>query len=169
MNRLSDLVRSQPKHGFEFPAWLDSLVSVGIVSSDPHVVRRQRFTNVVAYAIAVNATQHLVTNIVYAFQALAIVHVYNLIVIVTALMVPRLHRFGDNTAAITLLSLMLLGHLFIVWILGLDSGLQIYFTLAAVTLFMFGIEQWRLFWCGSVWPAWSSSWCCNSRPNRGWC
>ncbi len=145
MNRLSDLVRSQPKHGFEFPAWLDRLVSVGIISSDPHVVRRQRFTNVVAYAIAINATQHLVTNIVYAFQALAIVHVYNVIVIVTALMVPRLHRFGDNTAAIILLSLMLLGHLFIVWILGLDSGLQIYFTLAAVILFMFGIEQWRLF------------------------
>jgi len=108
MNRLSDLVRSQPKHGFEFPAWLDRLVSVGIISSDPQVVRRQRFTNVVAYAIAVNASQHLVTDIVYAFQALAIVHVYNVIVIVTALMVPRLYRFGDNTAAITLLSLMLL-------------------------------------------------------------
>jgi adenylate cyclase len=60
-------------------------------------------------------------------------------------MVPRLHRFGDNTAAITLLSLIIMGHLFIVWILGRDSGLHIYFTLAGAMLFMFGIEQWRLF------------------------
>ena len=150
MNRLSDLVRSQPKHGFEIPAWIDRLVSVGIVSSDPQVIRRQRFTNVVAYAIAANAVQHLVTNIVYAFQALAVVHIYNAIIIATALMIPRLHRFGDNTAAMTLLPLMMLGHLFIVWMLGQDSGLQIYFTLAAVILFMFGIEQWRLFlvWFG---------------------
>jgi hypothetical protein len=33
MNRLRDLVRSQPKHGFELPAWLDRLFSVGIVTS----------------------------------------------------------------------------------------------------------------------------------------
>jgi adenylate cyclase len=145
MNRLRDLVRSQPKHGFEFPAWLDRLVSVGIVTSDPQVGRRQRFTNGAAYATAANAGQHFVINIVHAFQALAVVHVYNAIIIVIALMVPRLHRFGDNTAAITLLSLIMMGHLFIVWILGRDSGLQIYFTLAGAMLFMFGIEQWRLF------------------------
>jgi adenylate cyclase len=53
-------------------------------------------------------------------------------------MIPRLHRFGDNTAAITLLSLIMMGHLFIVWIIGRDSGLHIYFTLAGAMLFMFG-------------------------------
>jgi adenylate cyclase len=145
MNRLRDLVRSQPKRGFEFPAWFDRLVSVGIVTSDPQVGRRQRFTNVAAYATAANAGQHFAVNIVHAFQALAVVHVYNAIIIVIALMVPRLHRFGDNTAAITLLSLIMMGHLFVVWILGRDSGLHIYFALAGAMLFMFGIEQWRLF------------------------
>jgi hypothetical protein len=37
---------------------------------------------------------------------------------------------GDNIAAMTLLSVDLAGHVFIVWILGRDSGLHIYFTLA---------------------------------------
>ena len=142
---MRDLVRSQPKHGFEFPTWLDRLVSIGVVTSDPQVARRQRFTNVAAYATAANAGQHFVINIVHAFQDLAVVHVYNAIIVGTALWVPRLHRFGDNTAAITLLSLIMMGHLFVVWTLGLDSGLHIYFTLAGAILFMFGIEQWRLF------------------------
>src|SRR5664279_3583930 len=145
MNRLRDLVRSQPKHGFEFPSWLDRLVSVGIVKLDPQVGRRQRFTNVAAYATAANAGQHFVINIIRAFQALAVVHVYNAIIIVVALTIPRLHRFGDNAAAITLQSLIMMGQLFIVWILGRDSGLHIYFMLAGAMLFMFGIEQWRLF------------------------
>src|SRR5262249_29499795 len=104
MNRLLDLVRSQPKLGFEFPVWLDRLVSVGIVTSDPQVARRQRFTNVAAYATAVNTVQHLAFDVVYAFQALAVVHIYNAIIIIIALMIPRLHRYGDNIAAMTLLS-----------------------------------------------------------------
>jgi hypothetical protein len=74
MNRLRDLVRSQPKHGFELPAWLDRLFSVGIVTSDPQVGRRQRFANVAAYATVANAGQHFAINIVHAFQALAVVH-----------------------------------------------------------------------------------------------
>jgi adenylate cyclase len=153
MNRLLDLVRSQPKLGFEFPAWLDRLVSVGIVTSDPQVARRQRFTNVAAYATAINTVQHLAFDVVYAFQALAIVHIYNAIIIIIALMIPRLHRYGDNVAAMTLLSVDLVGHVFIVWMLGRDSGLHIYFTLAGAILFMFGVEQWRLF------LAWFALWC----------
>jgi adenylate cyclase len=145
MTRLLELVRSQPKQGFEFPAWLERLVSVGIVTSDPQVARRQRFVNVAAYATAVNTGQHIAFGVVYAFQALAIVHIYNAIIIVIALMIPRLHRYGDNIAAITLLSVDMLGHVFVVCVLGRDSGLQIYFTLAGATLFMFGVEQWRLF------------------------
>jgi len=145
MSRLRDLVRSQPKQGFEIPPWLDRLVSVGIVTADPQVARRQRFTNVAAYATAVNAGQHLAINVAHGFHALAVVHIYNVIIIAAALMIPLVHRFGTNAAASALLSLIIPGHLFAVWMLGWDSGLEIYFTLAGVMLFMFGIEQWRLF------------------------
>ncbi len=145
MTRLLELVRSQPKQGFKFPAWLDRLVSVGIVTSDPQVARRQRFTNVAAYATAINTVQHIGLDVFYAFQELAILHIYNAIVIFVALMIPRLHRYGDNIAAIMLLSVDMLGHIFVVWMLGQDSGLQIYFTLAGAIVFMFGVEQWRLY------------------------
>ncbi len=145
MTRLLDLVLSQPKQGFEFPAWLDRLVSVGIGTPDPQVARRQRFTNVAAYATAVNTVQHIVLDVVHAFHPLMILHIYNAIVIIIALTIPRLHRYGGNLAAITLLSVDLAGHIFVVWMLGKDSGLQIYFTLAGAILFMFGVEQKRLF------------------------
>ena len=111
---------------------------------------------VAAYATALNTGQHIAFDVAYAFQALAIVHIYNAIIIFIALMIPRLHRYGDNIAAITLLSFDMLGHVFVVWVLGRDSGLQIYFTLAGAILFMFGVEQWRLFltwftlWCAAL-------------------
>ena len=41
-----DLVRPEPKRGLELPPWLERLLSVGIVSTDPDVVRRQRCVNV---------------------------------------------------------------------------------------------------------------------------
>jgi adenylate cyclase len=147
--RLGDLIRSEPNHSFKFPAWLDRLVSVGIITSDLQVASRQRFTNVAAYATAVTCASHLAVTIVYAFayafRELAVVYIYFAIMAVAALCVHRLHRFGANTAANTLLSLILMGDLFSVWILGPHSGLHIYFMLAGAMLFMFGIEQWRLF------------------------
>lgn len=145
MTRLRDLVRIQPKRGFELPAWLERLAAAGIVTTDPQVARRQRFTNIVAYSMAANAGSHLVINVIHALHDLMIVHVYNAIVVIAALSIPRLHRFGDNVAATTLLPLLIVGNVFIVWVLGLQSNLYVYFTLAGAILFMFGIENWRSF------------------------
>jgi adenylate cyclase len=41
--------------------------------------------------------------------------------------------------------LVLTGTLFVIWMLGRDSQLQVYFTLAGILLFMFGVENMRLF------------------------
>lgn len=144
MNRLRDLVRRQ-KRGFEIPDWLDRLVSVGIVTDDPQIKRRQRFTNVAAFATAANAAQHLIVNLVHAPRELIALHVYNIVVIAVALTVHKLHRFGANTVAGTLLSFIIAGHMFVVWMFGRDSGLHIYFMLAGAILFMFGVQQWRTF------------------------
>jgi adenylate cyclase len=145
MHRLHRLVRGEPARKTVLPLWLDRIASFGIVSADPQVVRRQRFTNIVAYACAANAASHLAINYYYEPGALLPVHVYNGIFTVVALLIPRLHRFGETLAASALALLVLTGTLFVIWMLGRDSQLQVYFTLAGILLFMFGVENMRLF------------------------
>jgi hypothetical protein len=50
MPRLRDLVRREPKHRIHLPAWLERLVSIGIVSRDEQIIRRQRCVNLAAFA-----------------------------------------------------------------------------------------------------------------------
>lgn len=145
MTRLRDLVRREPKRGFEFPAWLERLVSVGIVSRDPQVVRRQRCVNVAAFATAANTVGHLVINAAHDFRGLLIVNIYNVLMATAALFVPRLHRFGEHAGATALILLILTGHMFVMWSFGTSSDLHVYFTLAGAMLFFFGVRNWRLF------------------------
>src|SRR5712692_6056164 len=145
MTRLRDLVRREPKHGIRLPAWLEHLVSIGIVSRDEQIIRRQRCVNVAAFAMMATASSHLIINSAHEFRGLILVNADNLFMLTGALLVPRLHRFGEHVGAITLLVLILFGHTFIVWSFGLASGLQVYFTLAGAVLFFFGVPNWRLF------------------------
>jgi len=55
----------------------------------------------------------------------------------------RLHKYGEHLAAAGLVSIMCLGHLIIVWAIGISGDLHIYFTLASMILFLFGIQNWR--------------------------
>ena len=59
MTRLRDLVRGQRTPAIQLPAWLDRLISIGIVSSDERVIERQRCVNVAAFAVAATALSHL--------------------------------------------------------------------------------------------------------------
>jgi adenylate cyclase len=81
----------------------------------------------------------------YSLGPLMLIHAYNAVVTVAALLIPRLHRFGENVAAIALILLVLAGNTFVVWAFGLSSTLQIYFTMAGVMLLFFGVENWRTF------------------------
>jgi hypothetical protein len=62
MTRLRDLVGRELRPGITLPAWLDRLVSTGIVATDEQVVERQRCVNVAAFAVAATALTHLVIN-----------------------------------------------------------------------------------------------------------
>ena len=84
-------------------------------------------------------------NSIHDFQELLIVNVDNVVTLTAALLIPRLHRFGDYVAGIALVLLILTGHTFIVWAFGLNSGLQVYFTLGGAALFLFGVQNWRMF------------------------
>lgn len=145
MTRLRDLIHAERQRALPLPQWLARVVSAGIVSTDPKVVRRQRFTNIVAYACAANAASHLVINYLYEPETLVLVHLYNAVFVVAALLVTRLHRFGETAAASALAALIFIGTMFVIWMLGRDSQLQVYFTLAGVMLFMFGVENLRQF------------------------
>ena len=78
MPQLRDLVHLKPKRGLEFPHWVDRLLSVGIVSTDPQTVRCQRCVNIAAYATAATAVSHLISNSIHDFRGLLIINVYNL-------------------------------------------------------------------------------------------
>ena len=140
-----DLVLPEPKRVGVLPAWLERLLSVGIVATDPDIVRRQRCVNVGAYATAANAASHLVFNVVYDFQGLIPVHVYNVAMIVLPLLIPRLHRYGENVGAIALAFLILVAHMFVVWAMGIASDLHVYYTMAPAFLLLIGVQHWRLF------------------------
>src|SRR5579871_3083641 len=145
MTRRRDLVRRAPVVGVKIPPWLERMASIGIVSNDPQLVRRQRCVNVVSFMVALNALSHLVILSLYSLGPLAVIHAYNTLMAVAALLVPRLHRFGDNVAAIALILVVLTGNTFAVWAFGLSSALQIYFTMAGSMLLFFGVQNWRLF------------------------
>ena len=144
MTRLRDLVRER-NPSIRLPGWLERLTSIGIITHDSQIARRQRITNVAALATAGNTISHLIINSYHNFDGLLVIHAYNAAMTVTALLTPLLHRFGQNTAAMVLLILIIAGNTFVVWMLGTSSGLEIYFTLAGAILLFFGVENWKLF------------------------
>lgn len=145
MTRLSDLIRREPKRGLSMPHWFERLASVGIVTDDPEVARRQRITNIAAFAAAGNVLSHLVINALHNGEGLLVIHAYNASFGVLALLLPCLHRYGENAAAVALATLVLLGTMLIVWLLGTASHLQMYFTLVGALLLLVGTQNWKLF------------------------
>src|SRR5262245_38034967 len=146
MTRIRDLVSWTPKRGLHLPWWVERLVSIGIVSTDPDVVRRQRCVNVVVIATVGSTISHLVMHSLHNFRGLIVINIYNVFMTLVPLLIPRLHRYGENVGAITLSFLVVCGHSFVVWLLGLDSDLQVYFTMfPSVFLLLIGVQQWRMF------------------------
>jgi adenylate cyclase len=146
MTRLRDLVGQPRKQGLQLPRWLDRLLSLGIVSSDLDIVRRQRCVNMVAFVVVGDTLNHLVINALHDFWGLIVINIYNVLMIMLPLLIPRLHRYGENVAAIVLALLILCGHTFVVWSFGLASDLQVYYTIApSGLLLLVGVQHWRLF------------------------
>src|SRR5215470_10179335 len=145
MTRLSELIRGESKHSLTMPRWLERLASIGIVTGDPEIARRQRITNIGAFVAAGTTLAHVVVNAVHDAGGLVIVHLFNGVFAFLALLIPNLHRYGENAAAIGLATLVLLGTLAIVWLLGTASHLQIYFTLIGALLLFVGMQNWKLF------------------------
>src|SRR5262245_62017349 len=125
-----DLVIQEPKRRV-LPAWLERVLSLGIVATDPDVVRRQRCVHVGAYVTSANAASHLFFNAIYDFWGLLPLHIYNVIMVMLPLLIPRLHRYGENVGAVTLALLIVVAHMFVVWAMGIASDLHVYYTLGS--------------------------------------
>jgi adenylate cyclase len=150
MTRLRDLLRREPTPGLALPAWLEWLLSAGIVTSDPQLMRRQRCVNVVCYATAASSASYLVTTSFYDLKGMLPLNAYNALMVVACAILPRLHRVSENSVAIALIIVVGFGQLYAVWMLGITSDLQIFYTLAGATLFFFGIQNWKLFFATCV-------------------
>src|ERR1700752_2989216 len=153
MTRLRDLIRREPKRGLALPPWLDRLVSTGIVSRDPPVVRRQRCVNVAAYAGLVSGLSYIIITSLYDLRGLWLLNIYNALLIVAGLVLPFWHRLGENFVAIALILLISTGQLYTVWMLGITSDLHIFYLLAGAMLFFFGVQNWKVFMAFFVYVA----------------
>ena len=100
MTRLRDLIRREPKRGLALPPWLDRLLSIGIVSRDRQVVRRQRCVNVAAYAGIASGLSYIVITSLYDLRGLWLLNIYNVVLIAAGLILPFWHRLGENFVAI---------------------------------------------------------------------
>jgi adenylate cyclase len=127
------------------PGWLEQLASLGIVSTDPQVVRRQRFTNIFAFASAANVLAHIAAFCAYDLVGLAPLIVVDVLFLVGLLAVPLLHRFGGETAAHALVAVSVVAIFCTLYLLGRNSQIYVYFALAGIILFIFAIERPRAY------------------------
>jgi adenylate cyclase len=142
---LRDLLRFEREKPRELPAWLDRIVSAGIVTTDPKVARRHRFVNVTSYFAAMNTAARFAQNFTFDYADFLFVQSIVAFFLIWALAVHRLHRFGDNVAAVVLAVWFLSGLSLVVVMFGLQSGVQMYFATVGIFLLLYGIEHWRLY------------------------
>lgn len=145
MARDRELFEKSSGSRFALPVWLDRALSWGVVTHDPEVARRQRLTNVAAYATMANAGSHLVSNALHDLAGMMVIHVYNALMVLVVMVVPRLHRRGPHAGAMALLALITLGNTFVAVMMGRDSSLQVYFTfMPAGIMLLVGVENRRI-------------------------
>jgi adenylate cyclase len=145
MNRLHEIIRREPRRGLSIPPWLDRLFSIGIQSSDPQVVQRQRCVNIACYTGAVSGASYFLMTSLYDFRGLLPLNAHNVLLILAGGLLPFCHRFGEHFVAILFCFLLGLGQLYVVWMLGITADLHTFFLLAGAGLYLFGIQNWKLF------------------------
>lgn len=147
MAHLRDLIGIERATGFRLPRWLERIVSAGIVSRDPKVVRRQMIVNVAALASALNSISRVVSMSFFGTDEFLLAQTISGFFAVAALFVHRMHRFGDNAGAIAILLVFAASASAATYMFGLQAQVQVYFVLAGLTWFVIGIERWQFVVC----------------------
>ena len=147
MRHLQELIGRQAPAKVWLPGWADRLAMSGIADGDPQVVRRQRLTNIFAIASAFNAGSQTLVAAVLEFEHMMPANLTIGGIALALLLIPRLHRFGDDVGAHALAALTLPGIAFACWVYGRDAEIHVYTALSGILLFMLGVEHWRR-WAG---------------------
>ena len=147
MAHLHDLIGVERTAGFRLPHWLDRVVTAGIVSSDPKVVRRQMIVNVAALASALNSISRVVSMSFYGSDEFLLAQGMSAFFALAALLIHRVHRFGDNAGAIALILVFAASASTATYMFGLQAQVQVYFVLAGLIWFVIGLERWRFAVC----------------------
>jgi adenylate cyclase len=146
MSRLQELVRSQEPVKVYLPRWIERLADLGIESTDPQLIRRQRLTNIFSYGSSFCAASQLIVVALQEFAAFLVLQIILATVAIALLFIPRLHRYGPNLGAHTLVAINLSCIFLFNWCFGRDSQIYVYCTLAGgVLIFIFGMEHWRTY------------------------
>jgi adenylate cyclase len=144
MNHLQELFRSQEPAKIYLPRWVERLADLGITSTDPQLMRRQRLANIFSYGSAFCVISQLIVIAVQEFAGFLILHIILATIAVAQLSIPRLHRYGASLGGDMLAAINLAGIFLANWAYGRDGQIYVYYTLAGgVSIFIFGIEYWR--------------------------
>jgi hypothetical protein len=74
MSRLQELVRSQEPVKVYLPRWIERLADLGVESTDPQLIRRQRLTNIFAYGSSFCAASQLIIVALKQFATFPVLH-----------------------------------------------------------------------------------------------
>ncbi|MEM8855317.1 MAG: adenylate/guanylate cyclase domain-containing protein [Pseudomonadota bacterium] len=128
-----------------FKSAVERVVSVGIVSRDPDVQRRQRFVNTGACVGGIASIQHVIEQVALDPMALQPLIAHNVVFAIAHLVTPAFHRVSQNAAALWLCFAIIIGTLRVIWLTGLEGGAHVYFAFTAAAFLFFGVAHWRLF------------------------
>jgi adenylate cyclase len=120
------------------------MVSLGIVTNDPNLARRQRIINVASFAAACASASRVVLNLFHDLEGLVAIEIMFMAFVAWALLLHRLHCFGDRAAALGLMVWFLAGVSCVLLVFGTASQTYIYFALSGVFFLLLGVNNWRL-------------------------
>jgi adenylate cyclase len=143
--RRNSAVPFGPTRPRRWPALVVRLIDHGTKPYPPKVRRRLKILNAMAYLIAIFSGLFALTYGLEDFAAHRWAVAINLGLVVAALCVPFMHRYGETAGAMLIMAAEYAGLFGLVALLGRDSGIQLNLVVgAAVGFAVLGLERIRL-------------------------
>ena len=142
--RLAKLARGQPVLA-AIGAGAARLVTLGTTGYPIEIRRRLQILNVVAYLIAAATLGYSLQHVFLDFEVWRPVILINGALVIAALTVPLMHRFGELAGGLLILAAEYVALFWLTNYLGRESGVHIQYIVAAAAPFLvFGLERLRL-------------------------
>jgi adenylate cyclase len=121
---------------------LGRLVEAGTGGYPPETKRRLMILNMIAYLIAVSTFIYALQHASLDYSKYGPVILINLVLVLTMLVVPFMHRLSDVAGALVIAVSELVALILFAALLGRSSGVQLqYFVFAAAAFVVFGLRR----------------------------